>query len=146
MRTRTRRRATSRASTSPARSDARGPPARGPGSGLPACMSAARRSRSAASSAVAGQIGLKLYHCSGAAPMVASSASAIAWVARWSSAGLGRGDLDGGRPRHLERVVRLAPDRRSAGSREPVLAASVAGPAGSAVHAPNRRTGMPSAR
>ena len=46
---------------------ARRRPRAGPGSGRPACISRARRSRSAPSSAVAGQIGLKLYHCSGAA-------------------------------------------------------------------------------
>ena len=40
-----------------------------------------------ASASVGGQIGLKLYHCSGAVPMFASSESAIAWVARWRSAG-----------------------------------------------------------
>ena len=40
-----------------------------------------------ASASVAGQIGLKLYHCSGARRSVCASASAIAWVARWSSAG-----------------------------------------------------------
>ncbi len=59
----------------------------GPGRRSPACISRARRSRSAISAKSAGQIGLKLYHWSGAAPIFAASASAMAWVARWSSAG-----------------------------------------------------------
>ena len=58
----------------------------GPGSGRPACMTRARRSRSAASPADAGHIG-ELYHCSGAAPTIEVSSSAIACVARCSSAG-----------------------------------------------------------
>ena len=45
--------------------------------GPPACIASARRSRSAASSAVAGQIGLKLYHWSGAAADRRASASAM---------------------------------------------------------------------
>ena len=56
-----------------------------------------------------------------------------------------RGDLDG--------VVQPTSACRPAGGgwrsgriRDPVLAASVAGPAGRAVHSPNRRTGMPSGR
>ena len=76
---------------------------------------------------------------------VRSSASAIAWVARWSSAGSVEATSMGSAQRHVERVVgrrRIVTGR----IREPVLAASVAGPAGSVVQAPNRRTGMPSAR
>ena len=52
----------------------------------PASIRGARAASSAASSSVGGHIGLKLYHCSGAAPIVASSASAISWVARAMSA------------------------------------------------------------
>ena len=60
--------------------------------------------------AVAGQIGLKLYHCSGAAAIVAASASAMAWVARCSSAGSDEATSIGSGHDDVERVVRLAPD------------------------------------
>ena len=53
----------------------------------PAGTSAARSARAACSASVAGQSGLKLYHCSGAAAIVAASASATACVARWISLG-----------------------------------------------------------
>ena len=85
-------------------------PGAGPGSAMPDCISAARRSRSAASSGVAGQIGLKLYHCSGAAAIVAARASAIAWVARCSSAGSSEATSIGPGHVHEERVVGPAPD------------------------------------
>ena len=98
------------------------------------------------SAASAGHIGLKLYHCSGAAAIVAASASAIAWVARWSAAGSVDGTSIGSPQATLERAVRLPTDRMIGRIRDPVLAASVAGPAGSVVHAPNSRTGMPSLR
>ena len=52
-----------------------------------ASIAIARASSSFASASVAGHIGLKLYHWSGAAASVASSESAMAWVARWRSAG-----------------------------------------------------------
>ena len=82
-----------------------------PGSGRPACISSARRSRSAASAAVAGQIGLKLYHCSGAAAIV-------------------RGERVGdrlGRPLELGRVRRGDLDRRRPGDREPAVRPAVDG-------------------
>ena len=105
----------------------------GPGSAMPDCIKVARRSRSAASSAVAGQIGLKLYHCSGAAATVDARASAIAWVARWSSAG--SDDVRSIGPGHVTRNVSSGRRRIVIGRmREPVFAARVAGPAGRAVH------------
>ena len=109
-------------------------------------MTAARASSASRSAGSAGQIGLKQYHWVGSGAMVAAKASAIACVARWRSAGLFDGTMIGGaqliekvRPSGFRWIVigRI---------REPVLAASVAGPAGSVVQASNSRTGMPSAR
>ena len=69
-----------------------------------------------------------------------------AWVARWRSAGSVEATSIGLRPADVDSVPsgwrRMVIGR----IRDPVLAASVAGPAGSVVHAPNRRTGIPSAR
>ena len=88
---------------------------------------------------------MKLYHCAGAAPIVASSASAMRWVARWSSAGTDEGTVkvSWASSRNVPVGVRwMASGAISA----PVFAASVAGPAGSVVQASNSRTGMPSGR
>ena len=88
---------------------------------------------------------MKLYHCSGADAIVAASASAIAWVARWSAAGSLGGTSIGSAQvtsKPLAGVRRMAMGR----IHEPVLAASVAGPAGRVVQAPNSFTGMPSWR
>ena len=106
---------------------------------------AARASSSAASAGSDGQIGLKLYHCSGAAAIVRSSASAIRWVARCRSAGFDDGTPNASSASTWKRpsgVRRTAIGMISA----PVLAASVAGPAGRVVQAPNSFTGMPSLR
>ena len=62
-------------------------PRPGPGSGCPACIASARRSRSAASTSLAGHIGLKLYHWCGAAAIATASSSAMPWVTRWRAAG-----------------------------------------------------------
>ena len=108
-------------------------------------MRRARSSRSRASSGSWGHIGLKLYHCSGAAATVLCSASATRWVARWSVAGSDDGTSNGSWSSIRNRpcaVRRIASGAISA----PVLAASVAGPAGSVVQWSNRRTGMPSGR
>ncbi len=60
---------------------------------------------------VAGHIGLKLYHCSGAAPIVASRAVGDR-LGRPGDVGVGRGrDRDQGRERHVEHAVGAAPDR-----------------------------------
>src|SRR5688500_3018992 len=69
----------------PATKGARLPPRGHPPAGTR--VPPARSARTACSSTVDGQSGLKLYHCSGAAAIVAPSASAMAWVARCSSAG-----------------------------------------------------------
>ena len=108
-------------------------------------MTLARRSSSSLSSAVAGQIGLKLYHCSGAEPIVTSSASAIACVACWIAAG--SDDVTSMGSAHDSLKVssgwrRIVTGRIS----EPVFAASVAGPAGRVVQASKRWTGTPSGR
>src|ERR1019366_5597374 len=109
---------------------------------LPAIRSA-RAARASASAAVAGHIGLKLYHWSGAALIVRSRAAAIACEACWRSAGLLDGTVMGWST--STRKWSLAWRRIAIGRIiAPVLAASAAGPAGSVVQAPNRRTGMPS--
>ena len=50
-------------------------------------MPAARFSSARASASAAGHMGLNANHCSGASRTMASSESAIAWVARSTSAG-----------------------------------------------------------
>ena len=90
-------------------------------------------------------MGLKLYHCCGAAAIVDSRASAIACVARATSAS----DEDGTEMTSLNDTWNIpsSPRRMATGTMtEPVFAARVAGPAGSVVHAPNSRTGTPSDR
>ena len=77
--------------------------------------------------------------------MDSATASAIAWVARWRSAGsdeateIGSARTTRTRPSFWRVVI--------AGTiRDDVLAASVAGPAGNVVQASNSFTGMPSLR
>ena len=69
-------------------------PGPGPGSGRPAVISRPRRSRSALSASVGGQIGLKLYQSAGSGRIISARASAISCVARWISAGSRRRDDD----------------------------------------------------
>ena len=117
--------------------------AAGPGSRSPACISRARRSRSAISTGSPGQIGLKLYHWSGAPPILTASASAIACVARCSSAGsveatsIGSGQLTRIGP------VGLAPDGDRAGSA--IRSSPPAWPVPQA-RSSTRRTGGPGCR
>ena len=69
----------------------------------------------------------------------------MAWVARWRSAGsdeateIGSANTTRRRPSGWRAVM-------AGRIRDDVLAASVAGPAGSVVQASNRRTGIPSLR
>ncbi len=118
-------------------------PLAGAAAGAEASIAAARSSSARASSALDGHIGLKLYHWSGAARMVRSRRSAICCVARWRSAGLEEGTLNISPASTWNRppAIRLTAMNTMT---EPVLAASVAGPAGSVVQAPNSFTGMPS--
>ena len=108
-------------------------------------LRAARASSSADSAAVSGHIGLKLYHCSGAASIIALERVGDRLGRALDLGGRGRRHVDG-RGRGVERrpSARRRIDDRD--DRAPVFAASVAGPAGSVVHAPNRRTGMSSER
>src|SRR5664280_3006784 len=95
----------------------------------------ARAASASASAAVAGHIGLKLYHWSGAALMIRSSASATACDATWRSAGLLDETLIGWSSSTRKWSLgwrRMAIGRIVA----PVFAASAAGPAGSVVQAP----------
>jgi hypothetical protein len=104
-----------------------------------------RASSRAASSAVAGQIGLKLYHWAGAGAMWRSSALATFCVAMARS----DGELDGTRIGSSAEARKVPPGWRLIENGmmvEPCLAASRAGPAGIVVHYPNIWTGMPSSR
>ena len=102
----------------------------------PASIRSARRSSSAASASVGGHIGLKLYHCSGAAAIVASSADATAWVARAMSAS--DAERTSMSAENDTWNIPSAPRRIATGRMSDlVFAASVAGPAGSVVHDPN---------
>ena len=95
---------------------------------LPAIRSA-RAARASASAAVAGHIGLKLYHWSGAALMIRSRAAATACDARWRSAGLLDGTLIGWSS--STRKWSLAWRRMAIGRIvAPVFAARAAGPGG----------------
>jgi hypothetical protein len=88
---------------------------------------------------------LKLYHCSGAAAIVASSAPASSWVARAMSAS----DVDATSIVGENETWNIpsSPRRIATGRiRDFVFAASDAGPAGRVVHEPKSRTGTPSLR
>ncbi len=63
--------------------------------GSPASIRAASASWRRASAGSDGQMGLKLYHWAGAAPIVAWRLSAMRWVARWRSAGDEDGTVNG---------------------------------------------------
>ena len=125
----------------------RGRPRPGPGSGRPACIARARRSRSADSASLAGQIGLKLYHWSGPDRIALGERVGDRLGRPLELGRVGRGDHDRARPRTTREACRPAGGGSMTGRmRDPVFAASVAGPAGSVVQASNRRTGMPSLR
>ena len=86
------------------------------------------------------------YHCSGAGAIDAAKASAISCVAAWRLAG-SLEDTSIGGAQVMPKVLPSALRRIVTGRiREPVLAASVAGPAGSVVQASKSLTGMPSGR
>ena len=95
--------------------------------GSPASIRAASASWRRASAGSDGQMGLKLYHWAGAAPIVAWRLSAMRWVARWRSAGDEDGTVNGSTPRSGTARTAAGGSRRGA-MIAPVFAASVAGP------------------
>ncbi len=78
--------------------------------------------------------------------MVAPMASATRCVARCRSAGDEDGTWNGSVGLDPEPVVRAARRMATGAMIAPVLAARLAGPAGSVVQEPSRRTGIPSGR
>jgi hypothetical protein len=103
------------------------------------------RSSVSASWAVRGQIGLKLYHWSGAAAIIDSRASAHACIATAMSRGESPPTGTGAKWRASN--VPSGFRRQITGTSAALVRAAItAGPAGSVVHAPNNFTGTSSAR